>query len=486
MFQPQTLRQFLVVTGLACCSISDGLIFGQMSGMLDALHSKNSEIPLDQSDLSWIASSINITCFWGFLLVAVVTEVYGRRRAITMLNIPVLICWIMVYLAQDKATLLISRVIVGVSYGGVLILTYLSVAEYTSPNIRSFCLNVMGCVGLYVGISLGHVSSLLFSWRTVALIGAIPTLLAIVLPLFWVESPSWLASKGRFDECKIAFEALHVFNEETNKELEFLISSEQRKQVRYSKNTNLVKFIFSKISLAIRKRYFWKISLVNTVINIYRIAGGRIMFSTLALTILQDIAGKTSILSHTLLVDGFSILGAVISCFLVKKFKMRPLLFTSGIISNTILLILAICLYCRPEKDEIFTWVKVSLLALYFITVLAGPYAVLETLLMEIIPLEIKAYFIFFFGALIGIIQFLAVKMAPVMFSSIGYHGVFIINAGIVTLCLIFLWFYLPETKGKTLEAIENHFICQTNEIELNDIDQCNELMRMKRNSIEI
>ncbi|VVD01922.1 unnamed protein product [Leptidea sinapis] len=54
MLQPQTWEQFLVVTGLACCSISDGLIFGQMSGMLDALHSKNSEIPLDQSDLSWI------------------------------------------------------------------------------------------------------------------------------------------------------------------------------------------------------------------------------------------------------------------------------------------------------------------------------------------------------------------------------------------------------------------------------------------------
>ncbi|XP_038214565.1 facilitated trehalose transporter Tret1-like [Zerene cesonia] len=475
----QTLRQVLVITGLALCSISDGYIFGQTSGMIDALRSNNSSLELSEDGLSWLASSINITCFCGFAVVAIVTEILGRRKALILLNIPVLCCWIMVYLAQNIATLLFSRIIMGMSYGGVLMLTYICVGEYASPNIRSLCLNLIGCVGSLIGSTLGHILSILVPWREVALLGVIPTCLAIVIPCFWVESPFWLASKGRFDECKEAFEALHISTDTTKKELSLLIANERRNQTKYSSNTHVLKIIVTKISIAIKQKYFWKISILNSVINIYRIAGGRILFTTLALTILKDITGDSSILMHTILVDGFCILGALISCVLVRKFKMRSLLFSSGLLANIILLVLATVLYCRPpHQDDIYVWIKVSLLALYFIIMLAGPYAVLETLLVEINPLDIKAFFIFFFGAVIGVAQFLAVKLMSNMVNSIGYHGIFFLNAAIIFMCMTYIWYYLPETKGKSLEEIQAHF---KNERLLEGVnencEQCNVLL---------
>ena len=33
--------------------------------------------------------------------------------------------------------------------------------------------------------------------------------------------------------------------------------------------------------------------------------------------------------------------------------------------------------------------------------------------------------------------------------------GVFYIFAGVCVLCLVFMWYFVPETKGKTLEHIE-------------------------------
>ncbi|CAK1549457.1 unnamed protein product [Leptosia nina] len=404
------------------------------------------------------ASSANITCFCGFAIVAILTEILGRRKSLIILNIPVLASWIVVFFAKDMVTLLLSRIVLGVSYGGVLMLTYICVGEYSSPNIRSLCLNLIASVGSLIGTGLGHMLSLLVHWRTVALIGVVPSSLAVAVPYFWVESPAWLASKGRFEECTRAFHALHVTNDVTKEELSLLIATERNNQRKIRKHRFELMLIISKISFAIKHKYFWRISILNTVVNIYRVAGGRVLFSTLAITILKDITGDADILKETLFVDIFFILGALMSCALVKRFKTRKLLFTSGIAANILLVILTLVIYLHPGKDDKFNWIKVTLFAVYFITMMAGPYAVLETLLIEIIPLSIKSFFIFFFGAVIGVFQFMAVKFVPNMVNTMGYHGIFSVNATIVFLCLAYLWFKLPETKGKSLEEIENYF----------------------------
>ncbi|XP_045532754.1 facilitated trehalose transporter Tret1-like [Pieris brassicae] len=295
--EAQTLRQILVLTGLTLCSISDGYILGQSSGMIDALRSKNSTIVITEDELYWIASSIQITCFCGFAILAILTEILGRRKAISILNVPILISWVIVYFANNMAMLLISRIILGISYGGVILLTYICVGEYASPNIRSLSLNLMGSVGTLFGASLAHLLSLIMPWRTVALIGIVPTIPAIVIPFFWVESPAWLASKGRFEECKQSFQALHVTNDVTIRELALLISLEIKEQSKFKKNMCLFETIKTKIWIAIKQKYFWKISILNTTINIYRIAGGRLLFTTLAITILKDITGDNDILS---------------------------------------------------------------------------------------------------------------------------------------------------------------------------------------------
>ncbi|XP_034826811.1 facilitated trehalose transporter Tret1-like [Maniola hyperantus] len=457
MKRAQALRQALVVAGLAFCSLSDGFIFGQMSGMVDALNGKDSSIHLNDDEISWIASTINITCFCGFGLMTILTELFGRRKTITIVTTPVLICWLMVYFAQDKYTLLATRIIVGASYGGVLILTYINIAEYVAPDIRSLCLNLMTAFGTSAGTFLGHVLSLFLHWRNVALIGLIPTAISAILPLFWVESPSWLATKGRFKECERAFKKLRFQSKESDLELKLLINS-QRANENASKN-NLFTSLFSKYVSACKEKCYRRVSILMMVISIYRVAAGRILFSTLIITMLQEMTGTSDILLFTLLVDGCTLVGAGISCVFVSRLQMRTLLFTSGPIANTVQIILAFCLYVWPDNSFYVRWIKVSLLALYCILISAGPYAVLETLLSELHPLDIKALSTFVLGALAGVLQFLSIKLASYLFSVIGYHGVFFCNAGVVSLCLLYLYFYLPETKGRTLQEIQLYFI---------------------------
>ncbi|XP_014360778.2 sugar transporter ERD6-like 12 [Papilio machaon] len=458
MLRSESLRQLLIISSLILCSISDGFIFGQMSGMVDDLRGKESQITLNDADVSLIASIINATCIMGFGVVALLSEKFGRRQTISILSIPVLVSYIMVYLGQDMATIVTSRVIVGVCYGGVLILTYIAMAEYMNPNKRAFYINLISAIGPSVGTVLGHVLCLLLHWRTVALIGLIPTGLSAILPLFWVESPSWLASQGRFEECKKVYRELFGKSNASEAQLELLIETEKAKRNEITGNKRSFAIIVEKMRTAMTKKYFWKIMVLGAVINIYRIAAGKLMFSTLAITMLQELTGTSNILVYTFYVDGFFILGSIFSLFSLSAMKMRPLIFSLGFLANFTLLVLSACVHFIPSDSTYYVWTVISLLAFYFITVLTGPYAVLEPYLAEIFPLDIKLYCILLSSFLISIASFLAVFLAPLMFATIGYDGVFLLNALIVFLCLGYLWFFMPETKGRTLQEIEYYF----------------------------
>ncbi|CAH2076078.1 unnamed protein product, partial [Iphiclides podalirius] len=256
------MLQFTIVTGLMLCSISGGYIFGQMSGMVNALRNANG---LSEDDVSWIASTINITCVCGFAIAGMISERLGRRRAIVLLSLPVLFTWVMIYYSTSMTAFLFSRILVGVSHGGLIFLLYASMAEYSTPSKRAVYLNVISAVGPALGMTMGHILCILLHWRTVALLGIVPTGVSMVLPLFWVESPSWLASKGRFEECERAFRELHGYSDASEAELRLLVNFEQSKRMEFSPKEQRVHGFIDKLAVALRKRYFWKVVLLCVV-----------------------------------------------------------------------------------------------------------------------------------------------------------------------------------------------------------------------------
>lgn len=402
------------------------------------------------------ASSINVTSVCGFALAAIFTEKVGRRRAFTGLALPIVANWILLYYAEEFPLFMISRIIVGVCFGGILLMNIISTGEYTSPNNRGFYLNMITSVGPAVGTGLGHVFGLLYHWRIVALIGIVPAMLSAILPCFWVESPSWLASKGKFDECDKAFRSLHGHRPSAESELQLLTELEKCKLKKMKEVDSSM--VWKKLFTAAKRRYFWNLLLLSCVINVYIVAAGKLLFSTLAISMLQEITGSPDILLFTLIVDGFSILGSCLSCVLIKRITMRGLLFSTGIVANILLVILSASLYFKPENNPYFPWINSILLGFYFIVVNAGPYPVLEALMGEIFPLELKAYCFFLSGIVLGLLLFLSIKTATFLFAAIGYHGVFLLNMGVMSICLFYIWIRLPETKGRTMQEIELYF----------------------------
>ncbi|XP_034826731.1 facilitated trehalose transporter Tret1-like [Maniola hyperantus] len=455
----------LVVVTLNLLAVSWGFMQGQMTGMIAALQKKEDGIDLSEAETALLGAFPNLFFMVGFFFLALISEKFGRRWCLIIVSVPLVINWIILYFAKTFVALLLSRFLASVSSGPLWAMSAAGSSEYVSYKSRALCLSMVLMVVPSFGIGLGHALGVLFHWRTTALIGIVLSCVHVVLPYFWVESPHWLASKGRFEECEHVFRKLHGNKSSNEHELLLLIKLETKKQKTANEmNANNTYRILLQ---TFKKKYFWHLMIMCGVIYAYYAAAGRVIFTNLATVILEEMTGTSDVLLYTLVVDSFVLIGTCISCFLIKKMSIRALLFSSGLISNGILIALSACLYFK-NNEVYFQWINVLLLALYFIVINAGPYPVMDVILGEMFPLEIKLYCYFLSTPIMLSTVFLCLLMLPYIVSVIGYHGLFLLNSGIMFICLAYLYVRLPETKGKTLQEIEVYF--KTNSFDVNPV----------------
>ncbi|XP_052746354.1 uncharacterized protein LOC112056887 isoform X2 [Bicyclus anynana] len=449
------LRKACVIGSLNWVSFSNGFVYGQVGSLINSLQKKEECVELGEGQISLIASTITMMNLVGTGLSAIITDKFGRRWPYIIFSLPLIINWIVLYNAREMYHFMISRIIAGISVGGLVTLNIFVTSEYTSPKTRAFYLNMVTTLTPALGTGLGHAIGLAIHWRTSAVVGIIPSALGVLLPYFWSESPHWLASKGRFDECQTTFRQLHGKTPNSERELALLIKME-RSKLEMADKTNC-KPTLKRLIVVFKRKYFWDLFVLSIFIHAYLTAAGKLIFSLLATVILEQITGTSNVFMYTLFVDGFIVIGSCLSCLFIRKTSMRTLLFSTGFTANVILVMFSLFYYFRNGQSY-FDWINVSLLALYFIAINAGPYPLLEAMYSEMFPLELKVY-IFTLSAIILIAALsLSIFLLPYIVSAIGYQGLFIMNAAIMSVSLVYIWWRLPETKGKTLQEIEVYF----------------------------
>jgi len=114
------------------------------------------------------------------------------------------------------------------------------------------------------------------------------------------------------------------------------------------------------------------------------------------------------------------------------------------------LLLLAVSFYLK--MDGIFTLACIMLFIAFFASCI-GP--VFWTLVSEIFPNRIRGKAVAFASFTQWIFNFLVVLLFPHFLSSVGGAATFLFLALMSFLQWLFTYLYIPETKGKSLEEIE-------------------------------
>ena len=150
---------------------------------------------------------------------------------------------------------------------------------------------------------------------------------------------------------------------------------------------------------------------------------------------------------------------------LVDKLGRRILLITSTSIMAIALSGLGAFFFLQSHHDEEsmallnnLTWLPLTSLLLYVVGFSAGEGTIPFMLMGEMFPHSMKNTLGGISSAFLLANTFLTVKLFPLIKNTLGLHWVFWINALIQAAGAIFTYFALPETKGKSLEEIEDYF----------------------------
>ena len=139
----------------------------------------------------------------GCIFSGALTQPIGRRRAMQVINFPILAAWLLFHYSSDIYMLYAGLCLAGIS-GGLLeapVLTY--VAEITQPRFRGM-LAATGSTCVILGVFIQFIMGSFMKWRTVALFSSCVPVVSSLLLFSVPESPHWLIRKRRFDEAKDA------------------------------------------------------------------------------------------------------------------------------------------------------------------------------------------------------------------------------------------------------------------------------------------
>ncbi|SJN53661.1 D-xylose transporter XylE [Vibrio ruber] len=430
-----------------------GLLFGYdtavISGAVEALQNY---FQLTAAELGFAASSALIGCVLGAALAGYVSNRYGRRGALIIAALLFLISAIGSAVPQHYWTFVIYRIIGGVGVGIASMVSPMYIAEVAPPARRGglvawnqFAI-IFGMLVVYFvnyGIALMGSDNWLndVGWRYMFASEMIPAILFFGLLFTVPETPRWLALKGRNHEAHGLLKAMNP-----RQDIE-----PQWQEIKQS----LIKVHRPGIIAA----GYLGVLVIGIMLSVLQQVTGINVFLYYAPAILKGFSDSTTdiALLQTILVGAVNLSFTVLAIFTVDKFGRRPLMMIGAGLMAVSMLAIGTAAYL----DAIGGYLLVFML-LYIAAFALSLGPVTWVLLSEIFPNSVRSRALSIAVFAQWFANFVVSQSFPMMnekesFIFQQFHGGFPFwlygIMGIFTVYFIYRW--VPETKGKSLEQLE-------------------------------
>ncbi|XP_022130999.2 facilitated trehalose transporter Tret1 [Pieris rapae] len=164
----------------------------------DLLHAKEG-LSLDDTQASWFGSISFLTQPLGALVSGPLVDYVGRKKGTFLVNLPHLIAWTLMYFAWDLPSLFIANGLLGFGTGVMEAPINSYVGEISEPTVRG-ALCTLTLLFTSIGIFVMYLLGTLVTWRYAALISLSIPFASMLLVLLVPETPVWLLVNGREKE----------------------------------------------------------------------------------------------------------------------------------------------------------------------------------------------------------------------------------------------------------------------------------------------
>lgn len=304
----------------------------------------------------------------------------------------------------------------------------------------------MKTASVFWGIWVSNAIGTFFHWKYIALTGLVCSLFSLTA-LFWPESPYWLASKGRFDDCKKAHRWLKGTGFRAEKELLWLTTG----RIEVMKLASIKQ---------ITNKQFYLPTIISCLMILQFYASGKLVCSIYSIEILKKMTTSNSMAYAAMLIlDGVTVFSMYVGCVLNFFLRRRVQLFSASALG--ILFIFTLSLYLHLIKRNFFAennLVTVVILVVFSISMGCGPAIMAASTFGEIIPLKYKNLSLIIVSVWFQGLNSTLLKIFPYIYLAFGLDGTFFFYGVTMSTITVILYKIMPETKDKTLQEIEECF----------------------------
>ncbi len=396
----------------------------------------------DSSDL-FHGLVVMSSALWGTVIGAVFgsvpTNKLGRRKTLIAIGILFFISAVGTSMVSDPYVFAVFRFIGGLGIGISTVVAPAFVSEIAPPDKRGK-LVAMYQFNLVFGILMAFISNYLIegtgenAWRWMIGVEAFPALIYFVLVLGVPESPRWLLQYKK--DKAAAMEVLQRILPNANHQQ--LIKEMEAGNVEKDKQQSIfLKKFRTPLLLAFFIALFNQLSGINAFLyyapRVFELAG---------------LNESESFLS-SILVGGTNLVFTLVGISMIDKFGRKTLMYLGsvGYIISLGLVSLAFALDLPGSLIPIFFFLFIASHAI-------GQGAVIWVFIAEIFPNKLRAAGSAFGSSVHWVLAAAIPALIPFLFTEIGPGVVFGIFCFFMVCQLVWVKFYMPETKGQPLEEL--------------------------------
>jgi sugar porter (SP) family MFS transporter len=347
-------------------------------------------------------------------------------------------------LSPNVEVLIFFRFFLGLGVGSASALVPSYISESAPTDVRG-SLSSLFQLAITLGILIAYLVNAAFApsedWRWPVGLAFVPALVLFAGMYFLPETPRWLVSKDRDDEARRVLSHTRT-EEEIEQELQEIRQTEDEEAEQAGYGELLAPWVRPVLIVGIGLAVFQQFVGINTVIYY-------------APTIIKStgLANVASVLA-TVGIGVVNVAMTVVAILVIDRVGRKPLLLV-GLAGMTVSLVILGAAFALSGLSGIVSWVTLAGLMLYIASFAVSFGPLLWVMLPEIFPLNVR-------GTGTGVsalsnwgANFIVAQAFLPLVALIGRSTVFWILAVICIAAALFIHFLVPETRGRSLEQIE-------------------------------